>query len=103
MNKDQREIHRKLRILQYADKIGHVAKACRYFGIGRSSFYRWREASKKHGEVGLINAQPIPKRVLSDKLEHASIGTPTSTSSCTEIKPLHESGCTFLLEGLSGF
>ena len=36
MNKDQREIERKLRILRYAEEIGHVAKACRYFGIGRS-------------------------------------------------------------------
>jgi len=62
MNNDQRDIHRKLRILQYAEKIGHVAKACRYFGIGRSSFYRWRKAYKKHGETGLINAKPIPKR-----------------------------------------
>ena len=36
MNKDQREIERKLRIFRYAEEIGHVAKACRYFGIGRS-------------------------------------------------------------------
>ena len=27
MNKDQREIERKLRILRYAEEIGHVAKA----------------------------------------------------------------------------
>jgi len=61
MNKDQREIQRKLRILQYAEKIGHVAKTCRYFGVGRASFYRWRAAYQKHGEAGLINAKPIPK------------------------------------------
>ena len=34
MNKDQREIQRKLRILRYAEELGHVAKTCRYFGIG---------------------------------------------------------------------
>lgn len=61
MNKDQREIQRKLRILLYADKIGHVAKTCRYFGIGRTSFYRWRQAYAKYGEAGLVNAPPIPK------------------------------------------
>jgi hypothetical protein len=33
MNQKERVIHRKLRIFQYADEIGHVAKACRYFGI----------------------------------------------------------------------
>ncbi len=62
MNKDQREIQRKLRILRYADEIGHVAKACRYFGIGRASFYRWRNAFQKHGENGLINHPSIPKQ-----------------------------------------
>jgi len=61
MNKDQREIQRKLRILRYAEEIGHVAKACRYFGIGRSSFYRWRQAYAERGEAGLVNAPPIPK------------------------------------------
>ncbi len=40
MSKEQREIQRKLRILRYAEEIGHVAKTCRYFGIGRASFYR---------------------------------------------------------------
>ena len=61
MTKDQREIQRKLRILQYAEETGHVAKTCRYFGIGRSSFYRWRQAYTERGEAGLINAPPIPK------------------------------------------
>lgn len=61
MNKDQREIQRKLRILRYADETGSVVKACRYFGVGRSSFYRWRQAYAERGEAGLINAPPIPK------------------------------------------
>ena len=61
MTKDQREIQRKLRILRHAEEIGHVARTCRYFGIGRSSFYRWRQAYTERGEAGLINAPPIPK------------------------------------------
>lgn len=61
MSKDQREIQRKLRILRHAEEIGHVAKTCRYFGVGRSSFYRWREAYRKRGEAGLVNHPPIAK------------------------------------------
>ena len=61
MNTDQREIQRKLRILRYAEETGHVAKTCRYFGIGRTSFYRWRQSYEKYGEDGLINRPPIPK------------------------------------------
>ncbi len=38
MTKDQREIHRKLRILQYAEETGHVAKTCRYLGSADPAF-----------------------------------------------------------------
>ncbi|MCP4315783.1 MAG: IS481 family transposase, partial [Hyphomicrobiales bacterium] len=41
MNRDQREIRRKLRILEHADRNGSVSTTCRYFGIARASFYRW--------------------------------------------------------------
>jgi transposase len=61
MTKDQHEIQRKLRILRHAEETGHVARTCRYFGVGRSSFYRWRQAYADRGEAGLINAPPIPK------------------------------------------
>ena len=60
MNNDQREIRRKLRILVHADRIGDVSKTCRYFGIGRASFYRWRHAYQGNGEAGLNNARPVP-------------------------------------------
>lgn len=44
MNKDQSEIARKLRIIQHALHTGDVSKPCRYFGLGRSSFYRLQAA-----------------------------------------------------------
>ena len=62
MTKDQREIERKLRILRYAEKIGNVAKACRYFGIGRSSFYRWKQAYAERGEQGVEIIQDVLSR-----------------------------------------
>lgn len=61
MSKDRREIAHKLRILRHAEETGRVARTWRYFGVGRSSFYRWREAYRKHGEAGPVNRPPIPK------------------------------------------
>ena len=61
MTTDQREIRRKLRILEHAEQCGNIGKTRRYFGIGRSSFYRWRIAFRLYGEVGLINSKPVPK------------------------------------------
>ena len=61
MTKEERDIQRKLKVLRHAEKIGDVGKACRYFGIGRSSFYRWKASFEQNGEAGLINQKPIPK------------------------------------------
>lgn len=60
MNDDKREIRRKLRVLQHADDSGDVSRTCRYFGIGRASFYRWRHAYRTKGEAGLTNARSVP-------------------------------------------
>jgi len=58
---DERDVRRKLRVLEHARKTGHVAKTCRDFGIGRASFYRWKTLYAKAGETGLVNAKTIPK------------------------------------------
>lgn len=58
---DEREVQRKLRILQHAKKIRHVANTCCYFGIGRARFYRWKRAYERDGEARLVKAKTIPK------------------------------------------
>ena len=68
MTNEERDIQRKLKVLQHAEKIGNARKACRYFGVGRSSFYRWRYAYQKHGEAGLKNAKSIPKNPANQTL-----------------------------------
>ncbi len=77
MTNDEREVQRKLRILKHAEQSGHVSKTCRYFGVGRASFYRWRERYLKDGEAGLINIKPIPKTM------------PNKTSAAIEEQVLH--------------
>ena len=61
MTSDQRDIRHELDILKHAEKSGSVVKICRYFSIGRSIFYKWRELLAKHDEKGLINRPLIPK------------------------------------------
>jgi len=53
MTRDQRELHRKKRVLEYAKRIGNINKACRYFGVSRSSFYEWRDRHRELGDEGL--------------------------------------------------
>ena len=35
MTQDQREINRKLRVLEYAKEIGKISKACRFYGLSQ--------------------------------------------------------------------
>ncbi len=60
MTKDQREIRRKKRILEYAEQIGNINKACRYFGVARSSFYEWRDRYRELGDEGLKSRKCCP-------------------------------------------
>jgi transposase-like protein len=44
---NRKEIHdvsRKLKILKRAEEIGNISKTCRYFGICRETFYKWKRA-----------------------------------------------------------
>ena len=60
MNKAQRDIRRKKRVLEHAARIGNVRKTCRYFGVARSGFYRWKKAYESDRDEGLINKKPCP-------------------------------------------
>ena len=57
----QRDIKRKLRILNHAKETGNIIKTCRYFGISRAIFYLWRTTYEKVGEKRLINSKPCPE------------------------------------------
>ena len=68
MTKDQR----KLRILRHAEEIGHVARTCRYFGIGRSSFYRWRQDVLRSAQrEAIINKRDVPRVTAPYTLQQA--------------------------------
>lgn len=61
MSKAQRDIRRKRRVLEHAERTGNIRKTCRYFGISRALFYVWRGKYEREGEAGLINRRPCAK------------------------------------------
>ena len=60
MTKAQRDILRKKRVLEHAERIGNIRKTSRYFGVSRSGFYRWKLACETYGDEGLVNKKPCP-------------------------------------------
>jgi transposase InsO family protein len=61
MDRAAKEVERRKRILDHANATENVAKTCRYFGIARASFYRWREEYSKHGVDGLVPKRTGPR------------------------------------------
>ena len=50
----------RLTLLQLAEKLGNVSKACRMHNISRSQFYEYKRAFQEYGLEGLIDKPPIP-------------------------------------------
>jgi transposase InsO family protein len=51
------------KILQYAaDGDRTVSQACRYFGISRKTFYKWKQRYAAHGAAGLCDRPRAPLR-----------------------------------------
>ncbi len=59
--KAQREINHKLKVFEHANNSGNVSFICRYFGISRDTFCRWKKNFRNKGEKGLINSKPCPE------------------------------------------
>src|SRR4051812_11212416 len=51
----------RLSVLQLAQELGSVSKACRQAGMDRTSFYEWKRRFQTHGLAGLKDLPPLPK------------------------------------------
>lgn len=77
MTQAQRDIKRRLNVLEYARECGNVAKTCRHFGISRQCYYNWLHAHERHGDDGLVGSRPCPEnrklrtpKPIEDKIVH---------------------------------
>jgi transposase-like protein len=82
MSNTERQIQRKLRVLKYAEQIGSVAKTCRYFGVARASFYRWKAAYDRSGEPGLVNRKTGIAASQKNPTDNAAI-IKTASNQCS--------------------
>jgi transposase InsO family protein len=45
---------RRVRLINYAAKIGNVAEACRVFGVSRKTYYEWLKRAEQYGLSALL-------------------------------------------------
>ena len=53
MNTEAKLIKSKLGLLQLAEELGNVSRACKYLGYSRDTFYCYKELFEESGELGL--------------------------------------------------
>jgi len=78
--------HKRLTLLQLAEKLGNISKACRMHKVSRSQFYEYKRSFQEFGLDGLIDKPPIPgphpnelsegikRRIIELSLEHPAFG-----------------------------
>jgi len=86
MNAEKKLIRQRLSVLQLAEALGNVSKACRQRGLSRSQFYEYKRRFQTHGIEGLKDLPPIArnhpfttpnqvvKRILELTMKHPSYG-----------------------------
>lgn len=50
----------RLSLLQLAEKLGNVSRACKMHNVSRSQFYEYKRAFQEYGLEGLVDRPPIP-------------------------------------------
>ncbi len=72
---NEKIIKHKVGLLNLAEELGNVSKACQMMGVSRDTFYRYKSAAEEGGVDALFDAnrrKPNPKNRVDPKVEQAA-------------------------------
>lgn len=76
LNTNEKVIKHKVGLLNLAEELGNVSKACQVMGLSRDTFYRYKAAVEEGGVKALMDAtrrKPNPKNRIDMTVEQAVI------------------------------
>ncbi len=74
LNTNEKIIKHKVGLLNLAEELGNVSKACQVMGLSRDTFYRYKNAVEEGGVKALLESdrrKPNPKNRVEPKVESA--------------------------------
>lgn len=86
MTAEKKLAHKRLTLLQLAEKLGDISKACRMHKVSRSQFYEYKRSFREFGPEGSVDKPPVPashpsripedteNRIIGLSLEHPAFG-----------------------------
>lgn len=76
LNTSEKVIKHKVGLLNLAEELGNVSRACKVMGLSRDTFYRYKAAVDEGGVEALVDSnrrQPNPKNRIDSVVEEAVI------------------------------
>jgi ACT domain-containing protein len=67
---NERIIKHKIGLLNLAEELGNVSKACQLMGVSRDTFYRYKSAVEEGGVDNLIDKEPSEAQSEESHRQH---------------------------------
>lgn len=93
MNVETKLIKNKLGLLNLAEELGNVSRACKYLGYSRDTFYRYKELFETGGDLGLqeiSRRKPIVKNRIELQIEQRVVLFATENPAFGQVRVSNE-------------